>query len=71
MCIANDPLPDPPKVSPKWITRSRNTLRRREKDHIDAKNYMNYKAEGEFRLQCHTIMVWFSMSRWRVGSVCV
>ena len=27
-----------PKVQPKWITRSKNTLRRWEKDHIEAKN---------------------------------
>ena len=27
-----------PKLSPKWITRSRNTLRRWEKDHLEAKN---------------------------------
>ena len=27
-----------PKVSPKWITRTKNKLRRWEKDHIEAKN---------------------------------
>ena len=27
-----------PKVSPTWITRSRNILRKWEKDHIEAKN---------------------------------
>ena len=31
-----DPLPDLPKFLPKWITRSMNTLRRKDKVHIEA-----------------------------------
>ena len=31
-----------PKDPPKWITRSKNTLRKGEKDHIEAKNMYFY-----------------------------
>ena len=36
--LVNDPLPDLPNFKPKWINMSRNTLLRKDKVLIEAKN---------------------------------